>query len=177
MHITFWLQKSLGKSPPGRCRYRQEDNIIKNVRMNILCNRLNNLKTGTKSWSLLMTNIQVPSHHVNFLIICIICSCSRTQSTVEILHQLVRNHVQSKAEIIVIINKTLPVFPHQICSEKCMNSKQVIIKQLTHTDNNFKCNGSEQTTHLHVFPTLPKYCKSCVGQNWCLHELSATHLL
>jgi len=79
--------------------------------------------------------------------------------------------------MIAIINKTLSVSPHQIFSEKCMNSKQVIIEQLTHTDNNFKCNGSEEATHLHIFPTLPQYCKSCVGKNWCLHKLSATHLL
>jgi hypothetical protein len=84
---------------------------------------------------------------------------------------------QKQTEIIAIINKTLPVSPHQIWSEKFMNSIQVIIKQLTHTDNHFKCNGSEKATHLHIFPTLPKYSKSCVGKNWCLHKLSATHLL
>ena len=80
-------------------------------------------------------------------------------------------------EMIAIIHKTLSVSPHQICSEKCMNSKQVIIEQLTHRDNHFKRNGSEEATHLHIFPTLPKYCKSCVSKNWCLHKLSATHLL
>lgn len=67
--------------------------------------------------------------------------------------------------------------PYQVCSEKCMDSVQVIIKQLTHADDHFTRDGSEEVTHLQIFPTLPKYCNSRVGKNGSLHKLSATHLL
>jgi hypothetical protein len=69
------------------------------------------------------------------------------------------------------------VTPYQVCGEERVNSVEIIVKQLTHADDDFKCYGPEQATHLQIFSALPKYRESCVGKNRRLRELSATRLL
>jgi hypothetical protein len=159
MHITFWLHRSLGRSPLGIYRYRQEDNTSynKNVIMYMMCSGLNYLQTRSKSWFLWMTNIQVPLHHVSFLTICVISSCSRNTIYCADTQPVSMEQCTKQREMIAIINKTL-----YLSKFICLSSDA----QLNCLKNNFKIyikiDMKTAPTCFGVFTTIKKHTiRSC----------------